>query len=337
MSSKLHDMERSFPIPKIVVSKCLEFEHCRWNGDMIHSDLVKRMMPRVDFVPVCMEKEIGLGVPRDPVRVVLHDDSRTLFQPATGRDVTGLANSFMETFFTTLGEVDGFLLKSQSPSCGIKDVKVYPPGKKVAPLTRASCGIFGETVMDRYPDLAIEDESRLSNFKIAEHYLTRIFTRASFREVREGGIGGLVDFHTDNKYLFMAYSQTGMRKLGRIVANGGKREFDDVLDEYGVEMDRLLSNGPRCSSNINVLMHALGHVSEKLTKEEKAFFMDSMVDYREGRIPLTASMNVIRSWMVRFNDDFLDRQTYFEPFPSELLDIEITDSCLIRDYWKNER
>jgi uncharacterized protein YbgA (DUF1722 family)/uncharacterized protein YbbK (DUF523 family) len=325
-----------FSRPRVVVSKCLEVEHCRWNGEMITSDIVKRMKEEVDFIPVCAEVEIGLGVPRDPVRVVLERGQRRLIQPATNRDLTSDAKEFTLSFLESLDEVDGFLLKSGSPSCGTRDTKIYPSRGRSSPIGRGE-GFFGGEVLQRFPNKAVEDESRLRNLKIAEHFLTKLFTLASFRDVRARGWDSLLDFHTRNKFLFMSYHQGEMREMGRIVANRKAVAKEEAFQEYEKHIARAMARGPRCSSNINVLMHAMGHFSNRLSTEEKSYFLDSLMDYRDGRIPLSVSMGVIRSWIVRFDDDWLENQTYFHPFPSRLLDVELTDSCRIRDYWQSER
>ncbi|MDD4858406.1 MAG: DUF523 domain-containing protein, partial [Candidatus Krumholzibacteria bacterium] len=111
--------------PTVVVSKCLGFAACRYNGLGISSDFVKALMPDVDFVPVCAEVEIGLGVPREPIRVASGPNGLRLLQPSTGLDVTERMVRFARTFLESLSAVDGFILKSRSPSCGVRDVKVF--------------------------------------------------------------------------------------------------------------------------------------------------------------------------------------------------------------------
>ncbi len=320
----------------MVVSKCLEFEPCRWNGELIKSEIVSRMRKEVDFLPVCMEVEIGLGVPREPIRVVRSDGDIRLVQPATGRDLTERANEFCQDFLSSVGEVDGFVLKSGSPSCGLHDTRIYPSIER-SPMVDRSHGFFGRAVLNRFPDKAVEDESRLRNFKIAEHFMTKLFTLASFREVHARGWVSLKTFHRRNRLLLMAYHQGERKEMGKIVANEKGLDWERAYERYGKHLTRAMSNGPKCSSSINVLMHAMGRFSDQLTPEEKGFFLDSLMDYREGRIPLSVSMGVIRSWVVRFDDPWLEEQTYFHPFPNELLDVELTDSCRIRDYWKSQR
>jgi uncharacterized protein YbgA (DUF1722 family)/uncharacterized protein YbbK (DUF523 family) len=87
---------------------------------------VEKLKPFVNFVPVCPEVETGLGVPRNPIRIVLAKGKRRLVQPATGLDLTEKMEKFADSFLSSLGEVDGFILKRGSPSSGFKNVKVYP-------------------------------------------------------------------------------------------------------------------------------------------------------------------------------------------------------------------
>ncbi len=320
---------REFKKPRVVVSRCIEFASCRWNGQMIASDVVKGFIPFLDFQPVCPEFEIGLGVPRDPIRVVSIDDRLRLLQPATGRDVTDDMNSFARAFLDDVGEVDGFILKGRSPSCGIKDVKVYPGIGKQAAVGR-SAGFFGSAVLDMFPGTAIEDEGRLTNFRLREHFLTKLYTFASFRPVRAARrMGRLVSFHTENKLMLMAYSQKELKILGRIVANPEHRPIDEVLEDYEDHLHAALRGPARYTSNINVCMHALGYFSEELSGREKGFFLDSLERYREGKAPLSVCLNIVMSWIIRFEEPYLAGQTFFQPYPEEL--VAISDSGKGRD------
>ncbi len=174
---------RKFAKPIVVISKCLELEACRYNGQVIPDDFVKKLKPHVTFLPSCPEVEIGLGVPREPVRIISVKGQNKLIQPATGKDLTDIMLRFADKFLNSLEEVDGFILKSRSPSCGIKDVKVYQGIEKGA-ATGKSTGFFAGKVLEMFPGLAIEDEGRLRNFKIREHFLTKLFALASFRNVK---------------------------------------------------------------------------------------------------------------------------------------------------------
>lgn len=315
---------RDFVRPVIIASKCLGFAHCRYNGLVVSDDFVKKLKPYVDFTTVCPEVEIGLGIPRDPIRIVAGDPEPRLIQPATGSDMTDKMQEFTESFLDSIHEADGFILKSRSPSCGTRDVKVYPNTEKGMPMSRRS-GFFGGAVLERFPHLAVEDEGRLRNFTIREHFLTELFCLSSFREVEGSNLmRELVRFHSQNKLLLMAYDQEKMRVLGKIVANPEKKALAELIREYRLHLSEALSQAPRYTSNINVLMHGMGYFSKEISSNEKAFILDSMEKYRAGRVPLSVPLNVLRSLIVRFEQDYLMQQTFFEPYPEGL--VEITDS-----------
>ena len=132
---------RVFARPIVVVSKCIEFEPVRWDGRIISSDFVKQLKVYVDFLPVCPEVEIGLGIPREPLRIVKKEEKLHLIQPATGLDLTQKMESFSKKFLNSLNDIDGFILKSKSPSSAIKDARVYPSEKRVAAIGHGP-GIF---------------------------------------------------------------------------------------------------------------------------------------------------------------------------------------------------
>ncbi|MFC2100178.1 YbgA family protein [Candidatus Bipolaricaulota bacterium] len=245
-------------------------------------------------------------------------------QPETGRDVTAEMASYTESFLDTLDEVDGFILKYRSPSCGPNQVKIYNSRKPEA-ASRKGSGAFGGRIIERFCGFPIEDEGRLHNFDIRQHFLTQLFTLARFRDVaREGIMGALVDFHSRHKYLLMAYSQGGLKRLGRIVANAEHRPAGEVIDAYRAGLLRALARPPRRTGSVNVLLHVLGYVSDGLSAAEKAFFLDELERYRSQRVCLSAPTSLLRSWIVRFDVPYLMDQFYFEPFPEAL--VEVLDS-----------
>lgn len=306
--------------PVVVVSRCLEFAPCRYNGLMISSEMVRRLKDFVDFIPVCPEMEIGLGVPRDPIRVIEKNGQCRLYQPATERDCTLDMERFADKFLSDLEGVDGFILKSRSPSCGIKDVKVYPGSEpKLSPSTGKGIGFFGEKVLNRFPGLAVEDEGRLESLEIREHFLSRLWALADLRAVgRTGRMEALVAFHSRRKLQLMAASQKELRLLGRIVANAERKPYNLVFGQYASGFRAALSRRPRFTANLNVLMHALGYFKDGLSADEKRFFLNQLEAYRRGRLPLGAVLSITRSWIIRFGQSYLSEQSFFHPFPEEL-------------------
>lgn len=171
-----------------MLSRCLEMAECRYDGAGIRSPVVRLLARHVEFVPVCPEVRIGLGVPRAPIRIERTssgDGSLRLVQPSTGRDLTDRMTGFGESFADATEAVDGLLLKSRSPSCGMGDVKIYD--ERGGLVTGQGWGMFAAVMRARYPDAAMEDEERLKDAAVRRRWLTRVFESARRRaEARRG-------------------------------------------------------------------------------------------------------------------------------------------------------
>lgn len=316
--------------PIVVVSKCLEFAECRYNGDVLSDITVQSLTPYVTFVPICPEVEIGLGIPRETIRIMKEGEQHRLVQPSTRIDLSKQMNAFSDTFLQNVGEVDGFILKNRSPSCGVKDVKIYS-GWERAPVVESGSGFFGAKVVAYFPHAAIEEEGRLKNFTIREHFFTKLFTQAYFRHMRMAPtIQKLIQFHADNKYLFMSYNQKLTKELDKIVANHDKKTEKQVWDEYAKLLPNMFKRTARYTSNINVCQHIMGYFSKELSSKEKEHFMHLLSRYRERKLPLSSMTSLLKSWVYRYEQEYLLRQRFFEPYPEGLIDLG--DSGKGRDY-----
>lgn len=310
--------------PKIVVSKCLGFDSCRWNGDLIKDDFIESLTPYVEYITVCPEVEIGLGVPRKPIRLIKEDDKLEVYQPETDILFTKEMYAYNDEVMSQLEDVDGFILKGRSPSCGIKDVKIHN-GRGKSPVLEKDAGIFGGEVLKRFNHLPIEEEGRLTNLKIREHFLTKLYTMKRFKKIEESGaMKELVKFHADNKYLFIAYDQEISRAMGKIVANHDKLNFEDLIKDYKESLSKILENPPKYTNYINSLMHIFGYFSKELNSDEKQFILDNFDKYREDKVHLSVPVNLLKSYVLRFKDKNLVDQSIWQPFPDELLDISDT-------------
>jgi uncharacterized protein YbgA (DUF1722 family)/uncharacterized protein YbbK (DUF523 family) len=289
---------------------------------VLFRSFVARLEPHVEFLCVCPEVEIGLGTPRDPIRVVSSGSVLKLIQPASGMDLSDKMRNFVSGFLGDLRDVDGFILKSRSPSCGFTDVKLYA-GPEKGPCIGKGSGFFGGAVLEQFSDRAVEDEGRLLNLNIREHFLTRVFALARFRALRRSpSIRNLVRFHAENKLLLMSYHQTKMRELGRIVANGEGEKIEAIFDLYEKSFRDAFHRPPRHASPINVLMHALGYFKKQLSAAEKSHFLAACEAYRGGKKPLSSAVSILGSWVMRFESEYLREQTFFHPFPEELMGLD---------------
>ncbi len=310
--------------PIVVISKCLEQEACRYNGEIIRHSFIKQLSRYLKLEPVCPEVEMGMGVPREPLRIVTIDGKKELYQPTTQSFFTDRMNSFCEEYFSRELKVDGFILKNRSPSCGLSDVKVFQGLSKSA-ASKKDVGFFGGEIKQRFHGLPMEDEGRLNNFFIREHFLTALYTFARFREAQKGfDLSLLLQFHRTHKLLFMSYNQTGARRLGNITANREGLPNQRIFLRYFDEMKLILNKAPRFTAMINALMHAFGGFSSRLSAEEKKYFLQTIEEYRDERIPVSTVTHLLLSWAIRFETGYLLDQYLFKPFPKELVHLTNT-------------
>jgi len=301
------------PRPRLLVSRCLTPDRCRYDGGDAPSELVRRLAEHADLVAVCPETEIGLGVPRDPIRIVIAEGEMRLVQPSTGRDLTKLMTGFRSTFLDGLGEVDGAILKSRSPSCGLRDTSVLSDRDGAVLLTNQA-GMFGQEVLRRFVGTPVEDDARLQDDRTAGHFLTAAFTLASFRQL-DGSMRELIEFQSRNKLLLMLYSQKEMRALGGIVADRSGGGAPEAYRRYRERLGAALRQLPSRNSPVNVMMHAFGYVSAQLDGEERRSFLDALQAYREERMSLDRCLELTRSLIARTGNEYLEAQTFFRPYP----------------------
>ncbi len=315
-----------FPKPNVFISACIEYDHCRYDGTMIGSEHISKLKPYINELRVCPEMAIGFKAPRESLRLIQRKNEDLKFvQTSSGNDYTKEMVDFSDKYLSSLVDMDGFIMKAKSPSCGVTDVKVYHDiGKAHTKLSKQS-GVFGGKVLELYPATPIESERRLSNFSIRENFYISIFTLAGFRELKKDfEYKKLVEFHSNNKYLFMTYKQTTLKKMGNVVANHDKKPHQAVLRLYEELLRELLMGTSSMKNRINVLTHIYGYFKKDIITQEKEFYFELLDQYLNHQIPYRAVLNILNSWSIRFKEDYLLKQTIFVPYPKDL--VTVTDS-----------
>jgi uncharacterized protein YbbK (DUF523 family)/uncharacterized protein YbgA (DUF1722 family) len=305
--------------PQVVVSACLEFEPVRYNGQVMPSPIVRDLQPHVEYITVCPEHEIGLGVPRDPIRIVREQGKEWLLQPRTGQDVTKKMDSFTDGFLETLPPVDGFIFKSGSPTIGLHNIRVYAGADSPAVVDKTS-GFFARKIMKRYHGYPMEEDDRLRNNRIRHHFLTKLFTFAAFRQATEND--DLPGFHERNRLLFAAYDPSAAAQL------------DGNMDaaRYRDGMKHVLSRPPTTENIMRMAGQILDALAPELTSAERAFVNEQIHAYGANRLSEQGLFVLLRSILIRQGHP-LRMQTLFAPYPSDLLPPE--EQYRDHDYWKN--
>ena len=307
--------------PKVVVSRCLGFEACRYNAQSIQDDFVNRIKPFVELTTICPEADIGLGTPRQPVRLVQIQKQVRMIQPATDNDVTDAMHDYISEQLPKFSNVDGFIMKGRSPSCGPSVVKVYCGSQKGSSAIKG-VGMVAQAVNEKLPFIAMEDEGRLKNFHIREAFLMRLYALARLRELLAApSIKALTEFHARHKLLLMCFHQENMRQCGRIASNGDKESLSIVMHKYAESFRKALQREPSQKNIINALYHGYGWISDELKSEEKKMFIDAIEEYRDDRITLATLQHLLKSYVIRFEHVYLGSQYFLDPYPRELCDL----------------
>ncbi len=312
-----------FVKPKILISRCLEFEPCRYNGVLISDKFIKKLKSFCDFITVCPESDIGMGIPRNPISIIDNDnDTYHLVDNKTNIDYSDKMENFSNKYLDRLNDIDGFILKSKSPSCGINTAKILNSDNK---FKKRGSGLFAKKIIEYFPNHPKEEEKNLNNQYVKEHFLTSIYILSKFRNLKNNNstFKDLYNFQAQNKYLFLTYNQVQMRNLGKIAANHNNDSIDKVLFLYESTLLKLIRRKPSLRSNLNTLEHVFGHFSKKIKLKERDFFFEKMNDYKTKKIPLSSVCSLVLSWAIRFSDDYILNQSYFKPFPMELIESEV--------------
>lgn len=307
--------------PKIIISKCLGFEACSWNGQLKKNDIISKLSEYVNFVTVCPEQSIGLSTPRNTIRLVKKLDKVLLIEPKSEKDLTSDMENFCTNYFQSQRDIDGFILKSRSPSCGTRDVKIYTNIHQ-GNVCKKGAGFFGQYILDNYAFLPREEDGRLTNFRIRENFFTKIFLTSLFRNLKHScDFSVFMEFHNKNTLIYMLYNKKQLKILNQIVSEMNQTNFFHLLKIYNNEFLKLFTRMPRISSNVNVINHILNNYIYKLNSKEKEYFFSCVSDFENQRIPLSTLTYLLKSYVIRFNDLETLSQTFFEPFPKNLVSI----------------
>lgn len=312
------------PPIRLGISACLLGDQVRFDGGHKRDPfLIDSMGPFVEWVKVCPEVEVGMGTPRESIRLVDDGGRLRLLTVRTGVDHTAAMTNWTARRVRELGAEDlcGFVVKKDSPSCGMVRVKVYGPPGSTSPAGRHGRGLFTGGLLDAYPDLPVEDEGRLSDPRLRENFIERVF---AYRRVRDlfaprWTVGDLVAFHTKQKLVLMAHSPQAYQAIGRLVAQAKGMDRETLRTRYTAEFMGALRVMATARRHANVMQHMMGYFSDQLDPASRAELAQTITDYRLGQIPLVVPVTLIRHFVRLYDVQYLAGQVYLEPHPRELM------------------
>jgi len=306
---------------RIGVSSCLLGHEVRWDGGHKRDAfLTEQLAPFVEWVPVCPEAEIGLGVPRETIHLVRHDGALRLVGTKSGDDHTAAMERFAARRTRALERLElcGYVLKKNSPSCGLERVPIRS-GKGMP--ERKGRGVFAAALIEAFPDLPVEEEGRLCDPHLRENWIERVFAKSRLRSLfaTRWNVGALVRFHTAHKLQLLAHAPKQYAEIGRLVANGAALPREELRDRYAQAFMETLARPATARRHVNVLQHALGHFRRRLDDAGRRELAATIEDYGRGLVPLIVPITLLRHHVARLGVAYLADQTYLDPHPKELM------------------
>ncbi len=301
------------------ISACLLGEKVRYDGGHKWDPyLTDTLGPYVDWVPVCPEVEVGMGIPREAVRLVGAADHSRLKGIRSGHDWTDAMLAYATRRLDGLVNLDGFIFKSKSPSSGMDRVKIYNNAGQVA---AKGPGLFARQFMERFPLIPVEDEGRLHDPVLRENFIERIFAYHRLQQLWHQPFtrGVVVAFHTRQKLLLMSHSPSHYQKLGSLVASVKTHTPQTFQTAYSSLFMEALELKATVKKHTNVLTHMLGYLKKELSADDKASLLAVIDDYHQQLIPLVVPLTLLKHYLQKYEVTYLLDQSYLNPHPKELM------------------
>jgi uncharacterized protein YbgA (DUF1722 family)/uncharacterized protein YbbK (DUF523 family) len=306
--------------PKIAISACLMGAEVRFNGGHKESRLCSRTLTEYfDFVPVCPEVAIGLGIPRQPIRLVGDAENPEAIGTVNPElNVTRPLADYGQRMATELDDICGYIFMQKSPSCGLDRVKVYHANG--APVDGGGRGIYAQAFCAQHPDLPVEEDGRLNDPVLRENFLTRVFAYSAWQQLLQAGLTrrALTEFHSRYKYLLMAHNPVQYKTLGNLLGNMGQIDPKELGPRYFSELMTALSKCATRRTHTNVLQHISGYLKQVISAEDKQEVQHVIGQYLHGIVPLVVPLTLLKHHFRQHPDPYIAQQVYLQPHPENL-------------------
>ncbi|BAP41516.1 DUF523 and DUF1722 domain-containing protein [Pseudomonas sp. 21LCFQ02] len=306
--------------PKLGVSACLMGVEVRYNGGHKQSDLCTRTLSDYfDFIPACPEVAIGMGIPRETIRLVGDPDApQAVGTVHTDLNVTRELAEYGQHMAGAMTGISGYIFMQKSPSCGLERVKVYRDNG--APFETGSRGIYAQAFCAQHPDLPVEEDGRLNDPVLRENFITRVYAYTAWQQLLAQGLSrrALTEFHSRYKYQLMACDVQQYRALGKLLGSMGRSDPDQVGPDYFSQLMQALKKCATRGSHTNVLQHLSGYLKQTLDADARQELHDLILQYRQGIVPLIVPLTLLKHHFRQHPDPYVALQVYMQPHPEPL-------------------
>ena len=304
---------------KIGISSCLMGEKVRFDSGHKRNAYINGILANFfEFTTFCPEVEIGLSIPREPIRLVtLNDKVHCVGTRNPELDVTEDLYKSADEQQAWHRQLCGYILKKGSPSCGMERVRLY---KGDIP-DRIGVGLYAERLMQNFPNLPVEEEGRLEDPVLRENFIQRVYIYSRWQNLMEQAISmkSLTLFHAQHKYIYMSHDQSMARQLGSWLAESHKTDLDTLTTQYPLKMMTLLKHRATRKNHVNTLQHIQGYLKNHLDAGDKQELTTNIKQYREGLLPLIVPITLLRHHFRRYPNNYISNSYYMQPHPAELM------------------
>jgi len=311
-------------LPQVGVGSCVLGEPVRFNGahKRRHHHL-ESLKSFVEFISICPEVGIGMGVPREPIRLVEIDGEIRARDSATqSKDYTDALTGYAIEQMQRFPQLCGYVLVKGSPSCGFERVPRYNEKGNVLGLSQEknSAGVYAQQLMDCDPLLPIEEDGRLNDHAIRESFVSRVYLYQHWRQLEAEGVTAdrLIKFYSQYKYLVMAHSVPIYKQLGPMLANLNGVPIKQLAADVIALIMKALKKIATRRSQTNVLQHLQGYLKRTITAQEKQQLNQVIEQYRLGIVPLITPMTLLKHHFEKQPDPYINQQIFMQPYPDAL-------------------
>jgi len=303
------------------ISVCLLGSKVRFDGQhKLDRYITKTLGKYFKWVHSCPEHDCGLPIPRESMRLVGDENEPRLLTGRTKRDITDQLSSWSEKRLNELAQENmcGYIFKKGSPSCGMGGVRIYT--ERGMPYA-SGAGLFAKMLKEKFPYLPIEDDGRLHDPGLRENFIERVFVYHRWQQLTTEGLTakGLVNFHTQHKYILMSHSVKLLSELGATVANIKDIGIEKSYTQYFPVLMQALKLKSTVKKNVNTLSHIAGYFKKQLTADEKAELVDVIEQYHQQLVPQIVPVTLLKHFIRKYDQSYLKDQLYISPHPLELM------------------
>lgn len=306
--------------PRLGISACLLGHPVRFDGGHKNNRFIsEKLAEYFDFVPVCPEVESGMSTPRPTIQLRQRDDGiHLVMSKQPHKDLTAQMKGYAESRLESLSEVDGYLFKKDSPSCGVFRVPVVVNDEGYR--NREGTGLFAKAFMDRYPLIPVEEEGRLNDASLRENFLERVYAYRRWNSIDdpEHNLQGFIEFHTRHKLMLMARGSQHYQELGRMVAGVRRSDLSARRDAYISRFMQVMQITTLRGRQVNVLQHIMGYLKDTLSREDKQELLSTFEAYRNSYLPLITPITLLRHHLRVHPQAYINQQYYLNPCPDNL-------------------